>query len=286
MKTVIVTGATSGIGYAVAKALAREGWRVLGVGRTEENARAAKAGILAANPDAAVEYFCGDLMQQRELNRIAGELGACLEEQCGGELDVLISNAGGVRSWYATTEEGYEQQFALNHLAGFLLTYRLLPYLKKAGGRVILTGSASHKHMKIHWSDVMYQKHYSCLMAYKQSKLCNMLFAGEINRRFSEDGIRAYVVDPGLVRTDIGNKQTGGIVNWFWSLRKKYGDTPDEAAKTYVYLCNQQLAPDGLYFRKCQEDKYSRRAGNREDALRLFALSERLCGIEYGGKTK
>ena len=144
---------------------------------------------------------------------------------------------------------------------------------------MILTGSASHKHMKIHWQDVMYKRRYSCLMAYKQSKLCNMLFANEFNYRFSQSGVRAYVVDPGLVNTNIGNKQTSGIVDRFWSLRKRHGISPDVAAQTYIFLCNCPATPDGFYYRDCQKYEYSKRADDRQDARRLFELSERLCGI-------
>jgi NAD(P)-dependent dehydrogenase (short-subunit alcohol dehydrogenase family) len=200
MKTVLVTGATSGIGFAVCRKLAALGYHVLACGRTEEHCAAAKAEILKETPSADVTFFCADLMQQRHVRRLAGEISCHLRQNCGGKLDVLVSNAGTVRSWYATTEEGYEQQFALNHLAGFLLTRELMPFLKE-GSRIILTGSRSHKWMKIRWNDIMFQRRYSCLFAYKQSKLCNMLFAAEFNRRFAGHGLRAYVADPGLVDT-------------------------------------------------------------------------------------
>ncbi len=95
-----------------------------------------------------------------------------LAQQESGGLDALILNAGGVRSWYTTTAEGYEQQFALNYLSGVLLTHRLLDALMLRGGRVLWTGSGSHKHTHVHWDDIMLQKRYSCLMAYKQSKVC------------------------------------------------------------------------------------------------------------------
>lgn len=283
MKTVVITGATSGIGFAIAKALTAQGTSVIGVGRAEDRCDAAVRSITETIPSAMVKYFCGDLSQQTEVNRVADEISEYLDKQCNGELDVLINNAGGVRNWYTTTPEGYELQFALNHLSGFLMTYRMLPYLKKSEGRVILTGSNSHKMMKMHWKDIMYQKHYSCLMAYKQSKLCNMLFAKEFNRRFGHSGLAAYVVDPGLVNTNIGQKQTSGIVSWFWGLRSKHGVKPDVPAQTYVYLCNQMPAPKGLYYYLCKKSKYSKRADNAEDANRLFELSEKLCGIKYDG---
>jgi NAD(P)-dependent dehydrogenase (short-subunit alcohol dehydrogenase family) len=280
MKTAVITGATSGIGFAAAQALADQGWRVIGVGHSKKNSEAAKARLLRIAPEADITFVYGDLAQQSEVHRIADEVSALLNKQ-GGMLDALISNAGGVRNWYTTTEQGYELQFALNHLAGFLLTYRLLPHLIGSGGKLILTGSGSHKHMRIRWNDIMFEKRYSPLFAYKQSKLANMLFAKEFNRRYSDEGIRAYVVDPGLVNTDIGSKQTGGLTHLFWELRKKNGVSPDKAAQTYKYLCGLPEHPEGLYYRDCEPSAYSRYADNEEHAKQLFDLSEQLCGITF-----
>ncbi len=278
MKTVVITGATAGIGFETARAIAAQGMRVIGVGRSSEKCDKAKAVLLAAMPDARVEYVCGDLSKQSDVHAVADAVIGMLD---GSGLWALINNAGGVRNWYTTTPDGYEMQFALNHLAGFLLTHRLWPYLKAAGGRVMMTGSNSHKKMHMHWDDVMYKRHYSCLMAYKQSKLCNMLFAAELNRRQST--VKAYVVDPGLVNTDIGGKDTGGIVGAFWNLRRKGGVEPGVPAQTYAYLCSCQPAPQGLYYHDCQPAKYSKQADDAADAKRLFELSEQLCGIQFGG---
>lgn len=282
MKTAVITGATSGIGFAAAKALASEGWRVICVGRSKENSEAAKARLQDALPDADITFIYGDIAQQSEVHRAADNISSLLDAH-EGRLDALISNAGGVRNWYTTTEQGYELQFALNHLAGFLLTYRLLPCLVKASGRLILTGSSSHKHASIRWNDIMFEKRYSPLFAYKQSKLANMLFAKEFNRRYADKGVRAFVVDPGLVNTDIGSKQTGGLTHLFWELRKKSGVSPDRPAQTYKYLCTQAEHPEGLYYHDCVPCAYSKYADNEEHAKRLFELSEQLCGITFEG---
>ncbi len=125
---------------------------MIGIGHSEANCEWAKENILSENPEAKIIYFLADLMQQREILRVAEEIAGYLNANCNGELYALINNAGCVRSWYATTDEGYEQQFALNYLAGFLLTYELLPLLRKSGGRVIMTGSESHKGIKVHWT--------------------------------------------------------------------------------------------------------------------------------------
>lgn len=279
MKTAVVTGATSGIGFAAAKALLQRGWRVIGVGRTKENSDAASANLKSSVPGADIMFVYADLAQQSGVYGAAAELSALLEAQ-GGRLDVLISNAGGVRNWYTTTEQGYELQFALNYLAGFLLTHRLLKYLKAAGGKVIFTGSNSHKHASVHWNDIMLQKRYNPLTAYKQSKFAQMLFACEFNRWYSREGMRAYVVDPGLVNTDIGCKQTGGLTKLVWELNRRRGVKPETVAQTYVYLCESE--PDGLYFHDKCACAYDKRADNPGDGKRLLEFSEKLCGITFG----
>lgn len=281
-RTVVVTGATSGIGFAVVGQLLSLNYRVIGLGHSDASCKAASTALTDKYPQASLVFFAADLMQQREVNRVADELSHYLETRCNGELYALINNAGGVRSWYATTEEGYEQQFALNHLAGFMLTGKLLPFLQKPGGRIIFTGSGSHKGCKINWQDIMFKNHYSALKAYKQTKLCNMLLARELNNRYLAQGIRAYVVDPGLVKTDIGNKNTGGLVNFVWSWRKKHGQPPEIPARTYTYLCEQADSPAGLYYAGQQARNYSRQVTN-VNARRLFLLSEQLCGIQFGG---
>lgn len=153
-------------------------------------ALAAFALVLAAAPGAEAKYFTADLMQQREVNRLAAELTEYIGQSGGGELFALINNAGCARGCYMTTEDGYEQQFALNVLAGFLLTHRPLPQLRKASGRVIFTSSESHRRMDVHWDDVMLSRRYNPLTAYKQSKLCDLLIARGLNDHFAHVGGR------------------------------------------------------------------------------------------------
>ena len=280
MKIAVITGASSGIGFAASAELIQKGYRIIGIGHDKARCEEAEYRLKMHSPDASVTMLCADLMQQREVERVANEIQQLLARENEDKLDVLINNAGCVRSWYTTTEEGYEQQFALNHLASFLLTYRLLPQLKRASGRIIMTGSESHKHMRIHWNDLMLTRGYNPLAAYKQSKLANILFAKGLNERYCDEGITAYVVDPGLVCTDIGCKNTGGLVDWIWKLRKKHGCQPEVPAKTYAYLCESNPAPRELYYHLCKPNTYSHQV-NHENADRLFATSEKLCGIQY-----
>ena len=280
MKTAVITGASSGIGFAASAELIQKGYRIIGIGHDPARCEEAEYKLRMLSADAEVTFLCGDLMQQREVERIASQIIQRLQERNENRLDVLINNAGCVRSWYTTTEEGFEQQFALNHLASFLLTYRLLSQLKRAQGRVIFTGSESHKHMRMHWNDLMLTRGYNPLTAYKQSKLANILFAKGLNERYLGDGITSYVVDPGLVCTDIGCKNTGGLVDWVWSRRKKHGVPPEVPAKTYAYLCETNPAPRELYYHLCKPNNYSCQV-THENAKKLFALSEKLCGIQY-----
>ena len=256
MKTIVITGATSGIGLETARILCRLGFRVLGVGHSEKNCELAKADLLSGDPGAQITYFAADLMQQHEVLRAADELTSYINEKCGGELYALINNAGCARNWYMTTDEGYEQQFALNYLAGFLLTHELLPFLLKSGGRVMMTGSESHKGIKVHWNDVMLRRGYNPLTAYKQSKLCDILFAKGLNDRYSEDGLHAYVLDPGLVHTEISQSNIEifkNKLNYYVKFRLIFLPYPDKinrgsgdfSGKTVIPFCTSGMSGPG-----------------------------------------
>ena len=271
-RAVIITGATSGIGYAVCAALLDAGYPVIGIGRSAESSAKAMASLEQGRPHADMHFVVADLMQQREVLRAAREIEDILMNNYAGALHALINNAGGVRSRFMTTEEGYEQQFALNHLAGFLLTHELLPLIRQSNAAVIFTSSTSHKMMRMNWNDLMYQKRYRPLYAYKQSKLCNMLTALSLR----EMGIRACGVDPGLVKTDIGNKNTSGMVDFIWGLRKRRGISPEESASIYTTLCESGF--DGLYYGLGAKERRMNRGVTSDNAQRLYDTSLRLCG--------
>lgn len=281
MKTAVITGATSGIGYEVANTLLQQGWRIIGIGRSAQRCEEAKERLQALLPGADIRFITADLMQQAQVHGAAEEILDILAQKENGGLDALILNAGGVRSWYTTTAEGYEQQFALNYLSGVLLTHRLLNALMLRGGRVLWTGSGSHRHIRVRWDDIMLQKRYSCLAAYKQSKVCGMLFAQAFNRRYASGGVRMYVVDPGLVNTEIGSKSTEFPVSQFWSLRRLGGVRPEIPAQTYAYLCSRQPTPEGLYYYNCTPRRYSRYVDDAQASERLLTLSETLCGVKF-----
>jgi len=281
-KSIVVTGASSGIGFEAARALAGRGAFVIGLGRSAERCAKAEQAVLKEYPGATISFVLADLSSQRQVRAAAWKILECCLSTRRNWLDVLINNAGGVASCFIPTEDGYELQFAVNHLAPFLLTHELLPLLKAApSARVITVSSASHRSMRIFWKDVMMRKFYNTLLAYKQSKLANVLFCYELNRRLKDTNICAYAVDPGLVNTAIGQKGTTGIVNWLWKIRRSGGVDPKEGSATVVFLASNPSVEgkrDG-YWKNCRSISPSRYAQREDMAARLWELSEHLCGI-------
>jgi NAD(P)-dependent dehydrogenase (short-subunit alcohol dehydrogenase family) len=280
---VVITGATSGIGFFAAQALAKQGALVIGVGRSEEHIELAKQRILAGNPQARLQFFLADLSSQKQVRDLAENITHYLDKPGENKLRALINNAGAVSNWFTATEDGYELQFAVNHLAPFLMTHELLPLLRQTPeSRVITVSSNSHRNMRMYWKDVMFRKGYNTLVAYKQSKLANVLFTYEFNRREAKiSSLKAYAADPGLVNTDIGLKGTHGLVRWIWQRRSKHGASPEKIGLEVAILA---VAPEvntnlSAYWKHCRPVQPSRYAQREIEAARLWELSERLCGI-------
>ncbi|MDP2891798.1 MAG: SDR family oxidoreductase [Bacillota bacterium] len=280
-KTAVITGATSGIGFATALALAQKGAYVIGVGRDAGRCEAAKKRIMEAG-GAKVDFLTADLGLQKNIHALAGNIRGLLMNRGKNSLDVLINNAGTVCSWYTLTAEGIETQFAVNHLAPFLLTHLLMPQLLASpGARVLTMSSMSHRGTRINFKDIMLKKTYNCLAAYKHTKLCNVMFSTELQRRFDTGKICVIAIDPGLVRTDIGLKGTGGLISFVWSTRARSGVTPEEGAKTSIHLASAaelDMMP-GVYWKDCKPLEPSRYSQREAEAKRLWEISERMCGI-------
>ncbi len=281
----VVTGATSGIGKAAALSLAASGIQVIGVGRSKEKLEALKAEMAAKSPGSEFTGLICDFESLKQVRELAVSIKGVLKEKSSGRLDCLLNVAGQFVSWHSTTEEGYETQFAVNHLAPFLLTNLLLDNLCGHPSRVITVSSESHYHAWIKWNDIMQNKFYNPLFAYMQSKLANVLFTYELNRRFGDEcGLRAYAVSPGLVNTDIALKNSMGISRLVWLLRKGKGKSPEEGARTCIYLATEKDIPAPLepYWEDCAPCRHSRRSKDPDYARRLWVLSEKLTGLNAG----
>lgn len=282
-KTYVITGATSGIGLAAAEQLVRQDAAVIGVGRSAERCRQAEARLRAIRADADVHYCVADLSSLVAVRALAAEISALLAADGKTGLDGLVNNAGTFTYWFTLTPEGFEMQWVVNHLASFLLTNLLLPLLKAApSARVVTVSSGNHASGRMNWEDLQLRRHYNGLSAYGNTKLANVLLTQELNRRFGEDStVKAFAADPGLVKTEIGFKGTPALVRWVWQRRRAAGVSPEVSAKGIVYLlCEPSLRDSNeIYWKDSRPLRASRRALDGQSAQRLWALSERMCGL-------
>lgn len=281
--TYLVTGATSGIGLAVAEALVRRGAAVIGIGRSLERCQAAERRLRAIAPAVQVNYLLADLSLQREVNRLAEQTIALLAAQGKTALNGLVNNAASFTYWMTLTAEGVEHQWAVNHLAPFLLTHRLLALLRAAPfSRVVTVSSQSHTAGRLNWDDPQLRRRYNGLSAYQNTKLANVLFTLELNRRLGDGAnVRAFAADPGLVRTDIGIKDTPPLAAWLWRLRRSGGQPPERAAAGIVYLLTEEKLQTSelIYWKDCQPKQPARSALDPQAATRLWGLSARMTAI-------
>ncbi|HTO99999.1 MAG TPA: SDR family NAD(P)-dependent oxidoreductase [Anaerolineales bacterium] len=281
-KTFVVTGATSGIGLAAVELLLRQGGWVIGIGRRAERCRALGDQLRALSGQ--VKFLVCDLSLQSDILAVALQIRAALADWNLSCLNVLINNAATVPFWQTFTPEGFDMQWAVNHLAPFLLTRELLPLLMAAPrGRVVTVSSGSHYNTRLNWDDIQLRRHYNPLRAYNQTKLANVLFSLELDRRLRQDSnARAFAADPGLVNTEIGLKSNSFIARRLWDLRRRGGISPEESAKGIVYLATEASLQNAteIYWQHGRPKAPSTYALNREAALQLWKLSSQMCGLE------
>lgn len=276
-KICVVTGANSGIGFETAKSLCSKGATVILVCRSQEKAEKAVAAIKKEVPEAKTDYALADLASQKQVHQLAENIRSRFDK-----IDVLVNNAGSWFSDFQLTEDGIERQWAINHLSPFLLTHLLLPVLKKSSDpRVINVSSDSHFHGKIHFQDVNLTGNYHGLRAYAQSKLANVLFTFEFERRKGNLPISVNAVQPGLVKTDIGLKHTVSFHGLMWKLRRLTGTTPEKGAATSVFLASSEELKgiSGKYWDRCKAKPASTIANDKQVAEKLWDLSLEMCGI-------
>ena len=272
-KTIVITGATSGIGEVAAIRLAEQGARIVFTARDKVRAAATMEKLRQAN--GAVEHatHLADLSLLAEMKRVAGEIA---EEP---EIDVLINNAGALFNKRRETEDGLEMTFALNHMAYFVVTNLLLGQLKP-GARIVTVASNAHRGAKLDFDDLQSRRSYTGFPVYSRSKLCNILFNRELARRLSGSGVTANALHPGFVATRFGN-DSGGIVRAVLKVAKPIGAiSPEEGAKTIIYLASSPAVTgvSGQYFYECKPATPTAEARNDDDAKRLWQISEQIAG--------
>ena len=272
-KTVVITGATSGIGEVAAIRLAEQGARIVFTARDRERAGDTLKKLRVANGGADHTVHLADLSLLGEMKRVADAIAA------EPRIDVLINNAGALFNKRTETADGLEKTFALNHMSYFVVTDRLLPGLK-AGARIINTASNAHRNVTLNFDDLQSCHGYVGFAVYSKSKLCNILFTRELARRIAGTGITANSLHPGFVATRFGD-QSGGVMQRLVSIAKPVGAiSPEEGAQTIVYLASspQPASINGEYFYKCKVAQPTSAARNDSDARRLWDISAGIAG--------
>ncbi len=299
-KRVLVTGGASGIGLAAARAIAVHGGHVLIADRNEQAGQAAVAQIRTLRPDAGVEFLALDLSNLQTVREFCARLLAT-----GLPLDVLINNAGiNPISERRTTADGFELTFGIGHLGHFALTGLLLPLLRKsAAPRVVTVSSVVHKLGSFDWNDLQMERHYNTQRPYNQTKLANLIFARELQRRATAAGVPllSLAVHPGVSRTNIGaaRKAMGNynvidhVVSGVLAMvMKVFGQSAEEGGLPTMYAATMaSVEPGGFYgpdgFGEMKgapaPARAHRAALNPDDARRLWEASERLTGVHFAG---
>jgi NAD(P)-dependent dehydrogenase (short-subunit alcohol dehydrogenase family) len=275
-KTIVVTGATSGIGQVAAETLAAMGARMVLIARDKSRGEAALARIRERGPGAAHSIHYADLSLMPETRRVAAEIAAAEPR-----IDVLINNAGALFNYREVTPDGLERTFATNHMSYYLLTHALRERLAaSAPARVVSTASDAHRGLKLDLGDLQSGRRYMGFAVYGRSKLCNILFTREAARRLPA-GVTATCLHPGFVATRFGD-QSGGFMSYvIWAAKRVVAITPEKGADTIVYLASspEMEGASGGYYYKRKPGKASKEAQDDAKAKGLWEATAKLAGV-------
>ncbi len=277
-KIALITGATSGIGLASAKSLAKMGAELYLVGRNAQKGEKVIQDIKSETGNKNIHLLLGDLSSLAEVRIIAQTF-----LSYNRPLHILLNNAGVYNSTRKLTIDGYEEMFAVNHLSHFLLTNLLIERIKLSGpARIINIASGAHILVKkINFEDLNFYNGFKSLKVYSHSKLANVLFTFELANILKGSNITVNSVDPGEVGTNLGSRN--GLLGRIISiLMKLFLQSPEAGAKTSVYMCSSSEVHEvsGKNFRNCKEKKPKPWATNKETAKKLWGISKRLVQLK------
>jgi NAD(P)-dependent dehydrogenase (short-subunit alcohol dehydrogenase family) len=275
-KRCLVTGATSGIGFITAQALAQQGAAVVLVGRDPNRGAAAVERITHETGNDAVSLLLADLSSQSQIVQAAQEFHDHFDR-----LDILVNNAGALFAKRQLSVDGIEMTFALNHLGYFLLTHLLLDTIKASPyARIVNVASGAHRAGHIDFDDLQGERRYGGWRAYCQSKLANILFTYELAARLRGTGVTANVMHPGFVATNFGHNNSG-LFAWLIRITQVAALSPQQGAETIIHLAT---SPDvaghtGRYFIKKRAVPSSKESYDKSIANRLWQISEDMVGL-------
>jgi len=274
-KVCIITGANSGIGKATAFGLAKMNAVVIMLCRNKETGEDAQKEIISESGNKNVDLLICDLSSQKQIRSFVDEF-----KQKYQNLHVLINNAGVMAAKRKLSVDGFEMNFAVNHLAPFLLTNLLLDVLRKSSpSRIVNVSSGSHKMAKIDFDDLQSEKKkHRLFRVYGKSKLAFMLFSYELSRMLDGTGVTVNTLHPGVANTNLG-REMSKIGQGFGKLFFK---SPEKGAETSIYLASSPEVEGitGKYYIKNQQKDSSKESYNIEDAKRIWEISSRLTNLE------
>lgn len=279
-KIIVITGATSGIGRAVALSLGHCGSTLVLVGRNSRNGEELVRMIRSDSPDSAAKFFQADISNMAEVRELVSRI-----KNLYDRVDVLINNAGARFSQFEETSEGIERTFATNHLGHFLFTALLLEHLMRVpGARILTVGSSAHFGVCSNPAWVLTRTTYERKSAYGTSKLANIIFAYELARRLSGTSITSNAIDPGGVATNLG--RNNGLAAWLRHLTyyasKGQLIMPSRAARHIVFLAlaEEFEGMTGQCFFECKPVTSSELSQDLATARELWSLSVKLTGMD------
>jgi NAD(P)-dependent dehydrogenase (short-subunit alcohol dehydrogenase family) len=274
-KTVIVTGATAGIGFETARVLAGKGAQVVIISRSPERCRMAADQIKSDTGNNKVHFIAADLSYTAGIQDAAYQF-----KRHFTRLDVLVNNAGAFFDRRMVNTDGHEMTFALNHLNYFLLTHLLLDVLKTSSpARVVNVSSDAHRGVTLNFDDLQNEKNYQGFKAYGQSKLCNVLFTYELAHRLDGTRVTANALHPGFVSTKFATNN-GPLYALGMRLMSFLAKSPQKGAQTSIYLASapEVEGVNGKYFTDSREVDSSPASYDRASAERLWQTSLLLIG--------
>jgi len=279
-KTVVISGATNGIGKAAAIELSKENPKLLFTYRNQSLADELLAEIKDISPSTQVQSVYCDFSDQDSIKKCTNEI----NDLCAN-IDVLINNAGVVNTSYHETGEGIENTFAVNHLGYFLFTNLLLQKLKGDNEtRIVNVSSAAHSFVKeMQWEDINFKNNFGQgLKPYGQSKLANLLFTRYLSIKLSTENISVNAIHPGGVNTSLGSQNKAWYSKPLRLILRPFFRSPLKGAESIIYLATKQ--DDGVtgeYFVDSKIHKSSTYSKNLEEAHKLWGLSEELVGQTF-----
>ena len=271
-KVMCITGATDGIGKTAALELAKAGCTLALVGRNPDKGNRVLEEIIRDSGNENIRFHICDLSLMEAVRKLAKELQTDYDR-----LDVLLNNAGAYFSEFEKTDEGFERTFALNHLSYYLLTDLLLDILEKTGNaRIVNVASDAHQGAELSFENLQGFDGYKGWPAYCKSKLANIMYTYELDRRISGKGITANSLHPGFVDTNFGNNNTGTVRVGLNAAKKVGAISPEKGALTSIYLASSPEVEgvSGKYFYKCKQKNSNKASYVKSDQEKLWQITE------------